>query len=278
MPLPPDFKETLRHKTDEQLYDMLVHKADYLPETLDATRTELNRRNLPVEEQTEPAVPVETTEAKPQTTKFQTTLTFIGILCAILFVSAVCRGIVRDLMKGWLQSRNTAEQAPQRYEDQDWQGRTCSGLTLQAPFPLLSRGDKSADFSPGLRATIERADGFEANTRSIKVTVDCTVYKESAKLDPNVDRALDRSINAVLNVAAKQAGINNPDWKVDRIEVSGLNARRANWVVKRTPQYIYCAVVVIQKGKRSWMVVAFSESEDAAVIVNRMLDSIQISH
>jgi hypothetical protein len=46
MPLPHDFTKRLTEATDEQLYDMLAHDADYLPEALAAARMEIQRRNI----------------------------------------------------------------------------------------------------------------------------------------------------------------------------------------------------------------------------------------
>lgn len=46
MQLPTDFEKKLTLKTDEQLYDMLAHEEDYLPEALAAARAELQRREL----------------------------------------------------------------------------------------------------------------------------------------------------------------------------------------------------------------------------------------
>jgi hypothetical protein len=46
MPLPPDFQKQLGERTDADLYDMLAHRDDYLPEALDAAREEIGRRNL----------------------------------------------------------------------------------------------------------------------------------------------------------------------------------------------------------------------------------------
>jgi hypothetical protein len=47
MPLPPDFQKQLPEKSDAELYEILAHRDDYLPEALDAARKELGRRNLP---------------------------------------------------------------------------------------------------------------------------------------------------------------------------------------------------------------------------------------
>jgi hypothetical protein len=46
MPLPPNFRERLAETTDANLYDILAHPEDYIPEALDATREEIQRRNL----------------------------------------------------------------------------------------------------------------------------------------------------------------------------------------------------------------------------------------
>ena len=46
MPLPQGFLEQLPLKSDAELYDMLAHQDDYLPEALAAAKDELNKRNL----------------------------------------------------------------------------------------------------------------------------------------------------------------------------------------------------------------------------------------
>src|SRR5438105_2746145 len=46
MTLPKDFWEQLSLKTDSELYDMLSHQEDYLPEALAAAKDELSKRNL----------------------------------------------------------------------------------------------------------------------------------------------------------------------------------------------------------------------------------------
>jgi len=46
MPLPQDFWQQLPLKTDVELYDMLDHQEDWLPEALAAAREELRKRNL----------------------------------------------------------------------------------------------------------------------------------------------------------------------------------------------------------------------------------------
>ncbi len=46
MSLPQSFDKSLREKTDEQLYDMLAHADDYVPEALAAAQVEIERRNL----------------------------------------------------------------------------------------------------------------------------------------------------------------------------------------------------------------------------------------
>ena len=49
MTLPNDFWEQLPLKTDAELYDMLAHPEDYLPDALAAAKEELGKRNLTVD-------------------------------------------------------------------------------------------------------------------------------------------------------------------------------------------------------------------------------------
>jgi len=46
MSLPRDFEKTVAATTDEDLFDMLGHEADYMPEAFAAVRAEAARRNL----------------------------------------------------------------------------------------------------------------------------------------------------------------------------------------------------------------------------------------
>ena len=49
MSLPQEFWKDLAERSDEQLYDMLAHADDYVPEALEAVREELRKRDLPPE-------------------------------------------------------------------------------------------------------------------------------------------------------------------------------------------------------------------------------------
>ena len=46
MSLPQDFWDQLPSKSDAELYDMLAHEQDYLPEVVAAARQEIGKRNL----------------------------------------------------------------------------------------------------------------------------------------------------------------------------------------------------------------------------------------
>ncbi len=49
MSLPREYSKHLPERTDEQLYDVLAHSDDYLPEALEAVKEELRKRNVPRE-------------------------------------------------------------------------------------------------------------------------------------------------------------------------------------------------------------------------------------
>jgi hypothetical protein len=49
MALPKDFANQLSLKSDTEVYDILAHAEDYLPEALEAAKAELSKRNLPAE-------------------------------------------------------------------------------------------------------------------------------------------------------------------------------------------------------------------------------------
>ena len=53
MPLPTEFWHKLTQRSDKELYEMVTHAQDYLPEALEAIKGELNRRGLSHEQTAE---------------------------------------------------------------------------------------------------------------------------------------------------------------------------------------------------------------------------------
>ena len=86
MALPEEFWAQLPLKTDSELYDMLAHEGDYLPEALAAAKDELGKRNLAPETvaQLEATVLSQdaTAEAKAQERLGWPLRIFIFIFCA----------------------------------------------------------------------------------------------------------------------------------------------------------------------------------------------------
>jgi hypothetical protein len=89
MKLPSDFWEQLPHKTNAELYDMLAHEGDYLPEALAAAKEELTKRNLAPEAAVQLEAKVQSdaadAEAKAQERLSWPIRIFIFIFCAGLF-------------------------------------------------------------------------------------------------------------------------------------------------------------------------------------------------
>ena len=86
MSLPKDFLEHLPLKRDEELYDLLTHQDDYLPEAVAAARDELSKRNLAPEKVAQLEATVRSQDAAAET-KAQERLSwpiriFIFIFCA----------------------------------------------------------------------------------------------------------------------------------------------------------------------------------------------------
>lgn len=89
MSLPKDFFVQLPLKTDGELYDMLAHQDDYLPEALEAAKDELAKRNLAPERVAQLEATVQSQKVAEET-KAQERLgwpmrIFIFIFCAGLF-------------------------------------------------------------------------------------------------------------------------------------------------------------------------------------------------
>ena len=89
MTLPKDFWGQLPLKTDGELYDMLAHADDYLPEALAAAKDELSKRNLAPAKivQLEEEIQSEkvAAEAKAEERLGWPTRIFIFLFCAGLF-------------------------------------------------------------------------------------------------------------------------------------------------------------------------------------------------
>lgn len=97
MNLPSNFTETLLSRTDEELYEMLAHETDYLPEALEAARGELGRRNLPVERQhhlqavTEPKV-------ADEASKWPRRILILLGVCAVVGLALLSLGVTNVML------------------------------------------------------------------------------------------------------------------------------------------------------------------------------------
>ena len=89
MSLPKDFLQQLPLKTDAELYDLLAHPDDYLPEAVAAAKDELTKRNLAPERVAQLDATVKSQDAAAET-KAQERLgwpmrIFVFLFCAGLF-------------------------------------------------------------------------------------------------------------------------------------------------------------------------------------------------
>jgi phosphotransferase system glucose/maltose/N-acetylglucosamine-specific IIC component len=111
MSLPNDFGEQLPLKTDAELYDMLAHQDDYLPEALAAAKDELSKRNLAPERVAQIEATVQSQKAAAET-KAQERLGwpmriflfifFAGIFGAVLAVYYDSKGYKRKASDCWI--------------------------------------------------------------------------------------------------------------------------------------------------------------------------------
>jgi phosphotransferase system glucose/maltose/N-acetylglucosamine-specific IIC component len=111
MSLPKDFLEQLPLKTDTELYDMLAHQEDYLPEALTAAKDELSKRNLAPERVAQIEATVQSQKVAEET-KAQEQLgwpmrIFIFIFCAglpgaVLAVYYDSKGYKRKASDCWI--------------------------------------------------------------------------------------------------------------------------------------------------------------------------------
>ena len=106
MPLPSDFWEQLARKTDAELYDMLAHQDDYLPEAVAAAKDEMSRRKLAPERVAQLEATVQLQDAAANT-KAQERL---GWPMRIL-VFVVCSGILGIVLALYYENRGYKKKA-----------------------------------------------------------------------------------------------------------------------------------------------------------------------
>ena len=109
--LPKEFWEQLPLKTDAELYDILSHKEDYLPEAFAAAQDELSKRNLAPEKTAQLEAGVESqkasTDAKAQERlgwpmRIFIFIFFAGLLGAVLAVYYDTKGYKRKASDCWI--------------------------------------------------------------------------------------------------------------------------------------------------------------------------------
>lgn len=110
MKLPPHFRTTLAECEDAQLYDMLAHQADYLPEALEAAQDELRSRDLSpgkaakLKSGVQARVAAEKERNERPLNGFECALLAfcpIGILAIIFLTYLQSRGYERKLREAW---------------------------------------------------------------------------------------------------------------------------------------------------------------------------------
>jgi hypothetical protein len=98
--LPTEFWQQLPRKTDEELYDMLAHAGDYLPEALQALEEELKRRNLPTARTSQLQARVESQKVAERDRADET----LGWPMRIL-VFLLCGGLVGAVLAAYYDSK-----------------------------------------------------------------------------------------------------------------------------------------------------------------------------
>jgi hypothetical protein len=106
MSLPKDFGEQLPRKTDQELYDLLAHPDDYLPEALEAARGELSQRNLPPERAGQLAAAAQSKHATEEA-KAQERLSWPMRLLIVIF----CVGLAGILLAVYYDSKGYKQKA-----------------------------------------------------------------------------------------------------------------------------------------------------------------------
>jgi hypothetical protein len=89
MNLPADFYERLPERSDEDLYEMLAHTEDYLPEALKAACEELRHRNLTPEKAARLEVATQAAATEDQRKADEP----LGWLMRILILAGICSSL-----------------------------------------------------------------------------------------------------------------------------------------------------------------------------------------
>ena len=129
MSLRQEFWEDLAERSDEQLYDILAHADDYVPEALEAVRVELRKRDLPPEKATELKVAAQQKLTGEQQ-KAQEPLSWI--LKVVLFLlGATCVGIwCSALLYSYYKSKGCTKKATQCWAWFGWGLVIWAGLVI----------------------------------------------------------------------------------------------------------------------------------------------------
>jgi hypothetical protein len=120
MALPQEFWKKFRETTDEQLFDMLAHSDDYVPEALEAVRVELRKRGLAPEKVTQ----LEATTKQKHTDEQQRAeeslswilKVFIVLFCVTLLIAAV----ILALLPSYYSARGYTKKAKQCWTWYGW--------------------------------------------------------------------------------------------------------------------------------------------------------------
>lgn len=106
MPLPKEFLEQLPLKTDAELYDLLAHQDDYLPEAVAAAKDELTKRSLAPEKVAQLEATIKSQDAAAET-RAQERLSWSTRILIFIF----CAGLGGALLAVYYDSKGYKQKA-----------------------------------------------------------------------------------------------------------------------------------------------------------------------
>lgn len=153
-----------------------------------------------------------------------------------------------------------------------WAPREVGDLQLDAPFALADSPEMASGLPQNVKdalADIKAAVGGDDDT--ITIIIAAFTYK------PGVSVTLDGATKGTVGGVAKSIGDSDPQYKVETIKLSGLDARKVSYQKDMaTGRPVRLELLMAQRGQTLWQVQVISFTKEITPDMSKVLNSVAI--
>ena len=270
MKLPEEFMRALPSKTPNELYEILDHNDDYLPEAIAAAKDEILRRGLPIKNPEQKMGK----PSKSEVPRGRWLIGKVGTFVAVLIASATIKDYLLKSLNGRSPRSGTTSPPSQAQRSVEWQTMIYAGVYLKVPSSVSITKSKETFHSPSLQALVSESETYDGKGDSIAINITRMILKPGTDFD--LDGAANQGLETIANKMDNGLSNAKSTREIARRMISGMDARIGFCAGRVNGTPIRTTTITINQGNQVWLIFAAANSEATISMVNKMLESVQI--